>query len=457
MIKNKKLFILIILPLFLSLNFTWSYQEKNKSGNYSSNMEDGQKLGTLSVFVVDKNQNLLPQIVISVLIDNKLIQYQYTDNKGKATFQLYPYAYYAIKVTDPLNQYASSQIDNIEIKAGRETSLTVKLNLLVNQSSFQPIPLTQLTTTTELTITIQPTTTQIEQIEIKPQPTISEQQFVTSTLNIFVKDENNNPLKNIEIRYNADVSNSIQTIANSQISDENGKTSFILTEGKYKIYAFDLNDQYILEDGSKELYIKAGQIINLEIKLKKKPKEVTKIKIKGKVLINNQPVKESEIYLRSDKEDDLKIITDEQGNFIFEILPNQKFSLQAQKVFDNFMYIKQIQEKEVGEKDFSLNINLEKLTDKPLPKETKVSFTPQEKKEIVLEDKTKIEVPESVVSQVQNLTINLKPTIEMPLQKNVSLLSNVYEVQIFNENNQEIKNLDKEIKIEIPYSEELLK
>lgn len=418
------LFILIILPLFLGPNCIWGY-----SGNPTDYL---QNLGTLNVYVFDKNQNPLSQITVSILKDNYLVRESHTDNVGKATFQLYPQVY-SVKIYDSSNKYASSKIDNIRIEARQEISLRIELDILANQPSHP-----------EQT----PSEHEFDQ-------STSTQQFVTSTLNIFVKDENNNPLKGIIVKYNTLLSNFPQIVEDNQTTDENGKVSFVLAEGRYKISVFDPTQQYVFKEGSNEIDIRAGQVLNLEIKLQKKTSQI--VKIKGKVLVNNQPVKEASVYLGSDKEGIFNTKTDGEGNFIFEISPHQKFYLQAQKVIGDILYMSPLQEKEVGQEDLYLNLNLEKLSDKPLFKETEIKLLPQEKKEIVLEDKTKIEIPEFTVSQAQELNIEIKPVTEIPPQKNVSLLSNVYEIQIFDEKNQEIKKLDKEIKIEIPYNQEFLK
>lgn len=420
--KSKILILLLILPLFLSSNFTWGQMQ-----NYPYQ----QSFGTLNVYVTDKNNQPLPQITVSIIKDNSLLQELHTDNNGQATIQLPP-GTYNIEINDPSNIYTSSKIDSVEIIANQETNLKITLDVLVSQPSPSSQQMTQTTST--------------EQMPTK---------VSTSTLNILVRDEINNPLKNITVKYTTLISVSADIIEDSKITDENGTVRFVLVEGKYKISAFDPNQQYIFEEESKEIYIPAGVVINLEIQLKKKSVQIPKIKIGGKVLLNGQEIREALVYLKSEKGEIQETKTDEKGNFNFEILPNQELILDAQKVIDNTLYKSEVRELQVKQEDLSLNLNLEKF--KSLFKEVKITFTPQEKKEIILEDKVKIEIPEFVVTSTQSLNVNLKPAIELPLQKNVFLLTNVYEMQIFDEKNQEIKRLEKEIKIEIPYDEEFLK
>jgi hypothetical protein len=181
-----------------------------------------------------------------------------------------------------------------------------------------------------------------------------------------------------------------------------------------------------------------------------------KVKISGKSLISNKEVaEESKIFIKTEKEGILEVKTDKKGEFSIEIAPNQKVSIINVKEKKGEIFKSNIINLDLEDKELNLNVNLEKERKLLKPMQLKIETTKESK--VALEDKTEIIIPSSTVTTTNIVNIEIEPTIDIPPVTNFTSLSNVYDIKIKDENNQEIKTLEKEIEIRIPYNEEEIK
>ncbi|BCX15242.1 MAG: hypothetical protein KatS3mg097_134 [Candidatus Parcubacteria bacterium] len=181
-----------------------------------------------------------------------------------------------------------------------------------------------------------------------------------------------------------------------------------------------------------------------------------KIKLTGQTLTTEGEILgKSKVFIQTAK-DIYEIETNQNGEFNIEIPGWQNITINSVYARDSSIYKSNIINLNLTESDQNINIYLEKeKIVLPQPIEKAIATNKEEK--IVLDDNTEITIPATAVTTTNIINVDIKPTIEVPPVTNFSFIDKVYDIKLRDQNNNEIKNLDKEIEIKIEYDPQVLK
>jgi len=273
-------------------------------------------------------------------------------------------------------------------------------------------------------------------------------------------DQNNAPVSDAGVVL--DAAGVIQTSVTQNIfrewrkSDGSGLAHFFAPQGVYFIRAFLPSESGFINPEEQKIEIGSAQDKSVKIVFRKK-ETITTVEITGKVKLDDDRPVDAVVWGWSQKGLSVETRANSSGEFRFTIPPNDRWSFGAGKEVGGFPYKSNQIIIDVFNAPVAIHLVLKRFGETALAPSVSVEQSATQKIIAQTQDGAKVTVPPSATAQTGNVSVDIKPTIEAPSQAASKVVSTVYEITVRDQVGQQIKQLQEEIEIVLPYDLNQLK
>ncbi|MBI2013560.1 MAG: fibronectin type III domain-containing protein [Candidatus Colwellbacteria bacterium] len=152
--------------------------------------------------------------------------------------------------------------------------------------------------------------------------------------------------------------------------------------------------------------------------------------------------------------------TDIGGTFSLKVLKNTKWSVRAGKIVEDIGYESNNLTFDIGVASMEgVEIYLQK-SERELPPQKAIEVQVSEIAHVELTDGAAVKVPENApapaeaVSTTDILTLDVKPTVDVPVTDKERVVGSAYEVEVKTQSGSRVRSFSKDIEITLPFSDE---
>lgn len=284
----------------------------------------------------------------------------------------------------------------------------------------------------------------------------------TSSITISAVDSSGVYLSNagIVVDPNSAASTTLTQVVSDQPSlfaktNSSGQISFNLKPGTYYIRGFLPYELGYNNPPEQIVNLSAGETKNIRIVFTKRT--VEKVIIDGTTKVSDGSLTDAFVWAWSEKGRSAETRAGFDGKFNLEVSPDDIWHVGAGKSINQYPYKSSEIKILVGKANQSVELILFKFADSPIAQSIQTTQLSNEQIITQTKDGTKVIVQPNTITTSSSITVEVKPTVEVPSQPLAKVVGTAYDITIKNTYGQELRIFDKEIEISIPYNENDLK
>jgi len=288
----------------------------------------------------------------------------------------------------------------------------------------------------------------------------------TAKITVKVLDDNNKPLPNAGVILDtasgafaarpASVSGVNYLPPEFRKSDVNGVVIFFVIPGQYYLRGFLPPESGLMNPGEQLIDVAAGETKEITLVFKK-PALATSAVINGITRLEDGTPVDAFVWAWSENGGFQNTKANNKGEFTIAGVLDEKWHLGAGRELKGFPYKSNEIIIEIKNSTVSVELVLSKVSGAPIAKPVSVNQAAAQTVVIQVEDGTKVVVPPAAGGVSGSITVEVKPTIEAPSQAAAKVIGTVYDIKIEDQAGKAVTQLQDEIEITLPYTDEELK
>lgn len=279
-------------------------------------------------------------------------------------------------------------------------------------------------------------------------------------LTVKVQDEAARPLGGVGVVLDAisasDHTSALRPPPEYRKSDSSGSAFFQLRAGTYYIRAYFSPEAGYLNPPERQISISAGETTEIVIVFRR-PEIRDTVKVFGKTNWADQRPVDAFIWAWSEKGARVEIRANSSGDFIIPLAAHDRWRVGAGRELDGVPYKSGEVIIDTSAPTGLLELVLERLGTEVLAPSVSISQPAIEQVVARVGDGAEVRLPPEAAGTSSAITVEVRPTIEVPSQPASKVIGTAYDVRVINPAGQEVKSLAAAAEILIPYDPEELK
>ncbi len=277
-----------------------------------------------------------------------------------------------------------------------------------------------------------------------------------------VTDQGGNPLADVSVVLDSwgaaqpQTPNQPTVPAEFRKSDSAGIVTFLALPGKYYLRAFASTDLGLVSPPEQSLQVTAHETKEVNLVFAKR-EVVTSATINGIVKLDNGAPIDASIWAWSDKGGSAQGKAGADGKFSLLVARDEKWRVGAGKEINNFPHKSSEVTVYTADPVMWAELTLTKVGVAPLSRPVEISESALRPIVAQTQDGAKMVMPSGAAASKGMVNISFKPTVDAPSQAAAKVVGTVYDIAIKDQAGKEVKQLQQEIEIVLPYKEEDLK
>lgn len=238
--------------------------------------------------------------------------------------------------------------------------------------------------------------------------------------------------------------------------DASGSATFTLRAGTYFVRAFLPPDQGFLNPEEQMTSVASGDKKQLNLVFRKRDASTT-VAIKGITKLGDGTPIDAFVWAWSEKGGFSQTHSLSDGSFTIQVSPNTTWHIGAGKELNGLPYKAGETVVVVIDVGTSVELILAKLTDIFLAPNVNITQSATQQVIAQAQDGARMTLPPSAAAASGNINVNIDPTIEAPSQAGARTIGTVYDIKATDQSGNQIKSLQSEAEIVLPYNKDDLK
>jgi hypothetical protein len=238
-------------------------------------------------------------------------------------------------------------------------------------------------------------------------------------------------------------------------TDASGRIRIPVRNGTYIVRAFLPPERGYINPVEQSISISSGETKEIRTVFIKK-ETVFPIYIKGTTRLSDGRAIEAFVWAWSDKGRSASIRSNSDGSFNLQISPDDKWHIGAGRSMDEIPYKSTEITISVTNQTVSTELILSRLGDALTSGTTMTTKSSTETVTTQIEDGAKVIVPAYSAPTSTNITVEVKPTVEIPSQPSARVLGAAYDIKVRDQAGSYLSQFSNLIEVELPYDPSLL-
>lgn len=278
-----------------------------------------------------------------------------------------------------------------------------------------------------------------------------------STLLVKVADENGKALSGAGVVVDETPASESATRGNRYSvtlpSDVSGRAIFSVRSSRYYVRGY-LADQNYLAPEEQTATVMPGKSIEVTLVFKKRATAKNEVvTISGRTILgDSSPVSGAFLWGWSEQGESVNEVSEDDGTYSLSVRSGNRWHLGGGAMIDGYPYKSSEVILDTGSNNISQDIALTKWKDKQIGKKAEVRQDSSKQAVVQTEDGARVTLPPNAATAPGGgITVNVTPTAETPSQAGTQVVGTAYDVTVTDSSGKEIKSLNKEVEVILPY------